>query len=121
MAKLGIEKLKQVVGLVVAFGQKIESTTADGFQVADLFQFIGEFAQIPDVVKSKDEIMAEFNDLDTTERAELTAFVENSLNLKNKKVEGIIEAAFGLAISILDVVSKIKAANEAPPATPTAL
>jgi hypothetical protein len=112
---LGIEKLKVAAKLLISFGQKIESTSKDGFQIVELFSFLGELSQIPAIFADKDEIVAEFKDLDATERAELVAYIETELTLENKKVEAIIEKSLGVLISILQLVDSLKTA----PAEPT--
>lgn len=106
---VGIENLKKASKLLISFGQKIESTSKDGFQIVELFSFLGELSQIPDIFAHKDDIVAEFKDLDATERADLVTYIETELVLENKKVEGIIEAALGLLISLLQLVEKLKA------------
>lgn len=105
---LGIENLKQTAKLLISFGQKIESTTKDGFQVTDLFSFLGELSQIPGIIEHKDDIVAEFKDLTSAERSELVTYIEKELTLENKKTEEIIEASLVTAIAILALVDKLR-------------
>jgi len=112
---LGIENLKKAAKLLISFGQKIESTSKDGFQAIELFSFLGEVSQVPDIISHKDDIVAEFKDLDATERAELVSYIETELVLENKKTEEIIEAGLALLISVLTLVEKIKTPKETTP------
>lgn len=105
---LGIENLKKAAKLGVSFGMQIEASAKDGFQVSDLFSFIDEVAQIPDVVKNKQAIVDEFKDLSPEERTQLVTYIETELVLENKKTEEVIEAGLEFVISVLSLVDKIK-------------
>mgnify|MGYP003396733825 CR=1 FL=1 len=109
---LGIENLKKAAQLIISFGQKIESTTKDGFQVTDLFSFLGEVSQIPSIIQNKDNIVNEFKDLGASERAELATYIEQNLVLENKRVEKIIESGLQVLIAILVLVDDLKTPKE---------
>lgn len=111
---LGIENLKKAATLAIRFGQQIETAAEGGFKLADLFGFIDEFSAIPEVVNNKQAIVDEFKDLDSTERAELVSYVEQTLDLKNDRLEGIIEAGLELVLAILVLVDKLKKPSEEP-------
>lgn len=111
---LGIENLKKAATLAIRFGQQIETAAEGGFKLADLFGFIDEFSAIPEVVNNKQAIVDEFKDLDSTERAELVAYIEQTLDLKNDRLEGIIESGLELVLAILVLVDKLKKPSEEP-------
>jgi NifB/MoaA-like Fe-S oxidoreductase len=90
---LGITKLKAGILLLVAFFNQGKEAAEDGVQTMDLFSFIDEAAQIPGVIASKDEILAELNDLDHSEKQEILDAVAEKLNVENEKAEKIVIAA----------------------------
>lgn len=112
----GIENLKKAALLAIQFGQQIEQSSKEGFKITDLFSFVDEIAQLPGVIASKDQIVQEFKDLTSEERAELVAYIETTLTLENKKVEELIEAGLEFLLSLLILVEKIKGPkSEEPP------
>ena len=108
---MSIENLKKAAKLAISFGQKIEATTKDGFQVTDLFQFLGEVGQIPGIVATKDAILSEIKGIDAAGRAELSAYIEQELVLENKKVEGIIESVLNILVALFVLIDRVKTSN----------
>jgi len=90
---LGIAKLKAGILLLVAFFNQGKEAAADGITAMDLFSFIDEASQLPGVIASKDEILAELQDLSPEELAEIHAAVAEKLNIDSVKAEGIVLAA----------------------------
>lgn len=102
MNKLGIDKVKLVLGLGVAFGQQIEAAGEDGkFNWQDIPGFIPVFLKIQPVVEAGKEAAAQALDLDQDERNELNDWAEKEFNIKNDEVEAKVESALDLAISFL--------------------
>ena len=87
---LGIEKIKTAVKFAVAFKNQAKESLADGFQTMDLFGFVDELSQLPEVIKSASEMKAELNDLDLSERKELADFVKNELKVEDPNIEQVI-------------------------------
>lgn len=104
----GIEHLKQAALVGINFGKQIETAAEGGFKLIDLLGFVDEFTAIPGIVANKDNIVAEFKDLDAAERAELVTYVEQNLDLKNDRLEEIIEASLQAILAILTLVEKFK-------------
>jgi hypothetical protein len=89
----GIQNLQAAILLAVAFANQIHESASDGFKPADLFDFIDEAMQIQGVVASKDEIVAELNDLSLEERGQIIDAVAQKLNVGNDKAEGVVADA----------------------------
>jgi hypothetical protein len=100
--KLGIDKLKLVLGLGFSFGEQIGLALEDGkINFADLPGFIGVFAQVQPVIAEGKEALAQALDLDAEERTELNAWAQAEFDIANDAVEAKVEAALDLAISVL--------------------
>lgn len=97
---LGTEKLKSAVKLGVALFNQAKTSTADGFQVMDVFSFVDELSQLPEVIKSASEMKAELNDLDMAERQEILELVKGSLDVTDEKAQEIVTAALDLVFAI---------------------
>lgn len=97
---LGTEKLKVAVKLGVALFNQAKESTKDGFQVMDVFSFVDELSQLPEVIKSAAEMKAEMNDLDMAERQEILELVKGSLDVTDEKAQEIVTAALDLIFAI---------------------
>lgn len=109
---LGIDNLKKAAKLLVSFGKEIETAAKGGFQITDLFGFIDEISQIPEIINNKTAILEEFKDLTAEERSELLEYVKIELVLEDKNLENIIETALVTGISLLALVEAIRANNK---------
>lgn len=105
---VGIENLKKAALVGVNFGKQIETAAEGGFKLVDLFGFMDDFTAIPGIVESKASILAEIKDLDAAERVELGNYVAQTLDLKNDRIEEIIEASVRAIIAIVELVDKFK-------------
>jgi hypothetical protein len=97
---LGTDKLKVAVKLGVALFNQAKESTADGFQVMDVFSFVDELAQLPEVIKSAEDMRAELNDLDMAERQEILALVKEQLNVTDERAEEIVVTALDLVFAL---------------------
>lgn len=104
---LGIDKLKAAVLLLVAFFNQGKESAADGVQPLDAFSFIDELAQLPEVIASKDQVMAELNDLSIDERQEIIAAVMDKLNVTEEKAQEIVANAIDAAAANFKLVRSI--------------
>lgn len=91
--QLGIEKLKAAILLAVAFANQAHESFKDGFKAQDLFDFVDELMQVQGVLQTKDEVLAELNDLSLEERGQIIAAVAERLNVGNDVAEGIVADA----------------------------
>lgn len=101
---LGTEKLKVAVKLGVALFNQAKASTEDGFQVMDIFGFVDELSQLPEVIKSAADMKAELNDLDMNERQEILDLVKSELKVENERAEEIVVAALDLVFAIYNGV-----------------
>ena len=101
---LGTDKLKVAVKLGVALFNQAKTSTEDGFQVMDIFGFVDELSQLPEVIKSAADMKAELNDLDMNERQEILDLVKAELKVENEKAEEIVVAALDLVFAIYNGV-----------------
>lgn len=111
---LGIENLKKAGKFGVSLGMQFEEATADEkFTWTDLFGFFDELIQIPGIVNNRAAIVAEFKDLDETERNELLEYLKDEFNLDNDTLEAKIEKGLDIAFALLSYIEK-PAAEEPP-------
>lgn len=102
------ENLKKVVLIITKMVTTGESAFKDGFQWPDVFSFIPELTQIPEIIKQKDALAAELKALNPVTLRELASFIEASLVLENKKTEDVIEAAIEVLAAVFNLISKVK-------------
>ena len=109
---LGIENLKLVAKAGVDLGEKIATVFEDNkITLTEAFGFLPVLMNIPDVLKKKAEIKAEWADLDTAEREEIKAYVAAELSLPNTPaLERKIEKGISLVLDIMDFTSEFKKA-----------
>lgn len=107
---VGIENLKLVAKAGVDLGQKISTVFEDNkITLTEAFGFFPVLMGIPDILKKKEEIKAEWKDLDSAERAEIKAFVAVELSLPNNPaLERKIEKGIGLVLDLADFASEFK-------------
>jgi hypothetical protein len=97
--KIGIDKTKKLVHFACGLTKQIEEATEDGWQLADLFKFFDEAAEIPGVAKSLPEIKKEIEDMDPGERIELYEFVRDEFDLADDNLEFAIEKSLEFSIA----------------------
>lgn len=101
----GITNIKAMIAVALGFSRELMNTFQDGkFQMSELFNFIDDFAKIPEVVKNWPKIKEELADLTKPERDELIAYFVTEFDIPNDKVEAFIEKAIQNAGSLLDLV-----------------
>lgn len=108
-APVGTENVKRVLKLAFDLTKQGVISFSDGVQITDFFSFIGELSQIPDVIKTSKDLLAELNALDDAKRSELNEYVKTEFDIPNDKAEIVIEHALGMVISAIGLVGEIKA------------
>lgn len=103
-----VENLKKAAKVVAQIVMQSEDSFKDGFQLADLFSFIGVLSGIPDIIKNKQLIIDEYKNRTPLLMNELYLSFENDLNLDNKRVEAIAEKSLKFLIAGLDLVDEIR-------------
>ena len=105
----GIKETKELLKFVIDFGEAIETALADKkFEIAELSLLIAPLMQVGPAFEGIDKLGGEMKDLTEAEMAELKAYVEDELDLKNDNLEEIIERGLGLAITIYSFVKLFK-------------
>ena len=99
--------MKATILLFVAFFNQAKESAADGFQPLDAFSFIDELAQLPEVIASKDQVLAELNDLSVDERQEIIEAVKQKLNVTDEKAQEIVANAIDTAAATFKLVRSI--------------
>lgn len=106
---MGNQKLKTAVLLGVALIMQGFESTKDGFQVMDIFGFVDELSQLPEVIKSGAEMKAELDDLDLVERQDIYDAVKEKWNLDNERAENLAIAGLDIVFSIYNGVKVARA------------
>lgn len=107
---LGIDNLKKLIKFSLDLTENISTALADGkVTTTEIFGFLPELLQVPGVVKSWKDIVAELKDLTPDERLDLHAYVADEFDIPNDKVEVFIENALLQAISMITLVEQFKA------------
>ena len=103
----GIENIKRAVKLAAAFKNQTTTALADGFQTMDIFGFIDELSQLPEVIASADQLKEELNDLSLEERKELNELVLSLDVVAEEGTEQFIADALDWAFATYKVVTSI--------------
>lgn len=107
---IGIENLKLVAKSGVDLGTKLAETFEDGkITLPEGFNLLTGLMGIPDLLKRKAEIKAEWKDLDTDERNQIKAYVAAELKIPNNPgLERKIEKGIALILDILEYINEFK-------------
>lgn len=108
MEKLGVQKLRLAIMFALTFAQKTAQGATDGFDWTDVSALIPDLLQIPAIVQSSADIVAEFKDLDEQERNELSAEISTTFDIPNDKVELYVEEALKATLYITSLVNRFK-------------
>lgn len=108
MEKLGITKLRAAIIFALSFTQKTAAGAQDGFDWTDVSAMIPDLLQVPAIVQSSKELVAEFKDLDEEERNELSAEISTMFDLPNDQTEMYIEEALKATLYITSLVNRFK-------------
>ena len=109
--KLGIENLKVALLAAINLSEKIESKYADDGKITlseALSVGAGSFGDVLKVIRSGNQIKAEFIDLDEQEKQELVDLVYQELDLENDKIELIVKKAIEFLVALDELIKSIK-------------
>lgn len=107
--KLGIDHIKAAVLFAITFGKTIGAELKDGFQVVpDLVGLIPSLMQLPEIIKSGSDLVAEWKDRDEEEKTELKNYIKDNFDIPDDKIEELIERSGNLVIEIMDYSGFIK-------------
>lgn len=105
---LGTDNLKKLIGFALSLTEQVATSSKDGWQWTDFFQFVDEAAQVSDVIKSWKDVPAELADLTTEERAELNEWVADEFDIENDKVEKYVEDGLAWAVSTISLIHSFR-------------
>ena len=105
---VGIQNLKQAALVACQFGNAVDASLEDGFQMADLFALVGPLSQIPAIVANKELLLEEWKDLESDERDEIIDFIEQALDLRSDKLEEQVEKGLLWVAVTVDFVGTFK-------------
>lgn len=84
---LGTENLERGIMLGVDFFNQTAEALEGGFQTIEIFKFIDELTRLPEVIKTKQEMIDELNDMDSTERQNIIQKIKDKLNVTPEDAE----------------------------------
>jgi len=108
--KLGIDKVKVLLGAVIEFGNVTGEVMEDGkFTVGDITPIITLWDDIKAIVEvDKKEMSAQFLDIDEVERAELGVFIKEKFDIPQDEIEQKIEQGLTIALKLVEIGFELK-------------
>lgn len=98
------ENIKAVVGLGIGVAELVDSV-ADGVSIGDLLKVVGVLKEVKpaiDAIKSGG-VLAEYKALDDASRASLNAWFDSEFDLKEDKIEAVVEQAFSVVVQLSEL------------------
>jgi hypothetical protein len=105
--KYGIEQFRDVVKAVVSLVNAIDSTTQDGFQLSDIFEFVKPLSLIPAAITGSSEIWNELADYSDEERKLVQEDIQQ-LDFSAESAEAIGEQAVRVATEFAVLLTVIR-------------
>lgn len=105
--KLGIEDLKEALGLALTVGETIEGV-ASGIDGADAVKLMEVVQKAPVAIEGYKNILPQFLDLDEEEKKALKEFVEKDFDLESDAIESAVETGLKVAIELSSLVAIFK-------------
>lgn len=104
-----VQEVKDVVGLGVGVAELVDAV-ADGVSLGDVMQLVGLLKKVKpaiDAVKSG-KLLDEVKALDQASQDELKKWFEEELDLKDDKVELVVEQAWGVVLGLSELIKVVK-------------
>ena len=100
MAHLPIDQLKKAIKFGVDTGNVFAAAMEDKvFKPIEAFGFVAPLAQLPEIINSRKEIIAQAKDIDSAEGVEIRAYVRDELKVPNELVETAIDDGIALVLA----------------------
>jgi len=109
--KYGIEQFRDVVKATVSLANAIDSTTQDGFQLSDIFEFVKPLSLIPAAITGSSEIWNELSDYSDEERKVVQGDIEE-LDFESEHAEAIGEQAVRVATEFAVLLTIIRMSRQ---------
>lgn len=99
-----VQEIKDVVGLGIGVAQLVDSAAA-GLSFSQVFGVIGVLKQVKPAIEAvkSGKLLAEFQDLDDAEKADLVSWFDSSFQIKEQDVEQLIEKIWLAVLSLSDL------------------
>ena len=104
-----VQGIKDVVGLGVGVAELVDAV-ADGVSLGDIMSVVGLLKKVKpaiDAVKSG-TLLDEYKSLTAEDQDDLKKWMEVELDLKDDKVELVIEQAWGVVLGLGELVKLVK-------------
>jgi hypothetical protein len=109
MEKLGIEKLKEALGIVIDIATITDKSLEDKkLSTLEKISIGIKALKLVTVIKNIKPIIAEYKDLDEAEKAEIIAYFKEKFDLRNDIIEDVIEKIFETLLSFNEIFDSIK-------------
>lgn len=99
-----VENLKNAAKVVIDLIKQGEISFKDGFQLSDIFAFMGQFTAIPAIIQNKQALIDEWKNKTNADIQDLLAFIDANLAIQNKDVEAKIKGSIAAFISVISLV-----------------
>jgi hypothetical protein len=105
----GIKETKELVGFVLALGNAVGKSLADGMVGwMDLVHFFSAVREAPDAINGLSALPGELADLSEAEKGELFKFVEGKFDIPQDSVEPLLEKAIKAGIILADLIADFR-------------
>lgn len=104
-----VQEIKDVVSLGIGVAELVDAV-ADGVSIGDIWSLVGLLKKVKpalDAVKSG-KLLDEYKNLDQPSKDDLIAWFDAELDLKDDKVEQVIESAWSVVVGLGDLVKVVK-------------
>lgn len=103
------QEIKDLILLPISVAELVDSV-ADGVSIGDVFSVVGVLKKVKpaiDAVKSG-KLIDEYKNLDQAGKDDLVKWFDEELDLKEDKIEAVIEQAWAVVVDLNDLVKLIK-------------
>ena len=104
-----MEDIKKVLKALFSTVGAVDKATENGIGVDDIPLFIAPVTLLPGAIEGAPGALAAFKGLDEAGRAEVLAYAKQEFNLRDEKLEAVIERALSWAAEGVNVVMDVKA------------
>lgn len=116
------KELKDLIGFGLALGMAIDKSLADDGKITftDAGNLIDPIMKAPAAFAGADQALAELKALDEEGKKELNEFVKSEFDIKDDKIEAVVEECVSIGVSAARVVALFAKKDEAPAPAPAA-